>query len=121
MTKAVFYQSIGPELSRYDIDAESATLTRRDAVTTPGTNVQYVWPHPSKKWLYVVSSDGGPGAIPSTRNVATAFRIDPESGALTQHGETAALPSRPVSWTARSARRSASPENSTSASSRIRC
>ena len=96
MTKAVFYQSIGPELSRYDIDVEGAALTKRDTVATPGAKVQYVWPHPSKQWLYVVSSDGGPGTIPGTKNVATAFRIDPTSGALTPHGETAALPHRPV-------------------------
>ena len=96
MTKAVFYQSIGPELARYDIDVDGATLTRRDAVTTPGANVQYVWPHPSKKFLYVVSSDGGPGTIPGTKHVATAFRIDPASGALTPHGDAAPLPSRPV-------------------------
>ena len=73
--KAVFYQSIGPQLARYDIDVDGAALTRRDAVTTPGANVQYVWPHPSKKFLYVVSSDGGPGTIPGTKHVATAFRI----------------------------------------------
>jgi 6-phosphogluconolactonase (cycloisomerase 2 family) len=96
MPKAVFYQNIGPELARYDIDVEDAALTRRDAVTTPGANVQYVWPHPSKKFLYVVSSDGGPGTIPGTKHVATAFRIDPASGALTPHGGTALLPSRPV-------------------------
>ena len=58
--------------------------------------MQYVWPHPSKKYLYVVSSDGGPGTIPGTRHVATAFRIDPASGALTPHGDAAPLPSRPV-------------------------
>ena len=96
MPKAVFYQSIGPELARHDMDIEGAALTRRDAVTTPGANVQYVWPHPSKKFLYVVSSDGGPGTIPGTKHVATAFRIDPGSGALTPHGGTAPLPSRPV-------------------------
>lgn len=96
MTKAVFYQSIGPELARYDVDVDGAALTRRDALTTPGANVQYVWPHPSKKFLYVVSSDGGPGTIPGTKHIATAFRIDPASGALTPHGGTAALPSRPV-------------------------
>ncbi len=96
MAKAVFYQSIGPELFRYDIDVDGAALTRRDAVTTPGANVQYVWPHPSKKYLYIVSSDGGPGTIPGTRHIATAFRIDPASGALTPHGGTTALPSRPV-------------------------
>ena len=49
--KAVFYQSIGPELARYDIDVDGAALIRRDSVTTPGTNVQYVWPHPSKRFL----------------------------------------------------------------------
>jgi len=92
----VFYQSIGPELARYDIDVDGAALTRRDAVTTPGANVQYVWPHPSKKFLYVVSSDGGPGTIPGTKHIATAFRIDSATGALTQHGATAPLPSRPV-------------------------
>jgi 6-phosphogluconolactonase len=96
MTKAVFYQSIGPELARYDIDVDGAALTKRDAVTTPGANLQYVWPHPSKKYLYVVSSDGGPGTIPGTKHVATAFRIDPASGALTPHGGTVTLPSRPV-------------------------
>ena len=96
MTKAIFYQSIGPELARYDVDVDGAALVRRDAITTPGANVQYVWPHPSKKFLYVVSSDGGPGTIPGTRHVATAFRIDPASGALTPHGDIAPLPSRPV-------------------------
>jgi len=96
MPKAVFYQSLAPELARYDIDVEGAALTRHDAVTTPGANVQYVWPHPSKRFLYVVSSDGGPGTIPGTKHIATAFLIDPASGALTPHGGTAPLPSRPV-------------------------
>ena len=147
MTNAVFYQSIGPELSRYDIDVDAATLTKRDAVTTPGANVQYVWPHPSKKFLYVVSSDGGPGTIPGMKHVATAFRIDPASGALAPHGDPTPLPSRPVHcsvdrqggylltacnypwnitvhrtepWTARSASQCSSAKNSTSAFSRTR-
>jgi len=104
--KAVFYQSIGPELARYDIDVDGAALIRRDSVTTPGANVQYVWPHPSKKFLYVVSSDGGPGTIPGTRHVAAAFRIDPASGALTPHGDIAPLPA--ARFDRRSTRSSAS-------------
>ena len=76
--KAVFYQSIGPELSRYDIDVDGAALTRRDCVATPGANVQYVWPHPSKKYLYVVSSDGGPGHHP--RHQACRERVPHRSG-----------------------------------------
>ncbi len=96
MAKAVFYQSIGPELTQYDIDVEAGTLTMRNAVSTPGANIQYVWPHPSKKYLYVVSSNGGPGTIPGDRHIASAFRIGPASGVLTPHGEPAALPSRPI-------------------------
>jgi 6-phosphogluconolactonase len=96
MPKAVFYQSVGPELTRYDIDVDGAALTKRDAITTPGANIQYVWPHPSKKFLYVVSSDGGPGTIPGKKHIASAFRIDPASGALSPHGEPAPLPSRPI-------------------------
>ncbi len=95
MPKAVFYQSIGPELWRYDIDVEGAALIRQSSVTIAGANVQYVWPHPSKQFLYAVSSDGGPGTILGTKHVATAFRIEPE-GTLRFHGGTARLPSRPV-------------------------
>ena len=96
MKKPVFYGSVGPELTLYDIDVADAALTKRGTASTPGANIQYVWPHPSKKYLYAVSSDGGPGAIPGTRHVAQAFRIDPASGALTPHGEPAKLPSRPI-------------------------
>jgi 6-phosphogluconolactonase len=73
MPKAVFYQSIGPELARYDIDVEGAALTRRDAVTTPGANVQYVWPHPAKTFLYVVSSDGGPAPFRAPNTLPPHF------------------------------------------------
>jgi len=96
MKKSVFYGSVGPELTLYDIDVEGAVLAKRGTVSTPGANIQYVWPHPSKRYLYVVSSDGGPGTIPGTKHIAQAFRIDPASGALTPHGEPAALPSRPI-------------------------
>jgi 6-phosphogluconolactonase len=96
MMKAVFYQSVGPELARYDIDVDGATLVKRGAASTPGANIQYVWPQPSKKFLYIVSSDGGPGTILGKTHIASAFRVDPSSGALTPHGEPAPLPSRPV-------------------------
>ena len=96
MKKSVFYGSVGPELTLYDIDVDGAALAKRATVSTPGANIQYVWPHPSKRYLYVVSSDGGPGTIPGTKHIAQAFRIDPASGALTPHGEPAALPSRPI-------------------------
>jgi 6-phosphogluconolactonase len=95
--KTVFYRSVGPELSLFDIDVEAATLTEQSSVTLPA-NVQYAWPHPSKRYFYVVSSDGGSGTTgaPGTTHRANAFRIDPASGTLTPHGEARALPSRPI-------------------------
>ena len=58
-------------------------------------NIQYAWPHPSRKYFYIVSSNGGPG-VAGDKHYANAFRIDPASGALTPHGSPQALPSRPI-------------------------
>ena len=63
--KTVFYASTGPELTVFDVDAGDAALQKRSAVTLPA-NVQYAWPHPSKRYLYVVSSSGGPGVAGTT-------------------------------------------------------
>ena len=92
--KTVLYSSVGPELDLYDIDFADAALQRRGAVTLPA-NVQYAWPHPSKRYLYVVSSNGGPG-LAGDRHLASAFRIDPATGVLAPHGEARTLPSRPI-------------------------
>jgi len=92
--KTVFYASTGPEFTLFDVDVADAALQKRGAVTLPA-NVQYAWPHPSKRYLYVVSSSGGPG-VAGTTHLANAFRIDPVSGALAPHGEPQPLPSRPI-------------------------
>jgi 6-phosphogluconolactonase (cycloisomerase 2 family) len=94
MPKTVYYASIGPELALFDIDVEGAALTRRSEVTLPA-KVQYAWPHPSRRSLYVVSSNGGPG-VAGDKHHATALAIDPTSGALRPHGAAAELPSRPI-------------------------
>jgi 6-phosphogluconolactonase len=94
----VFYSAIGPELTLYGVDIDNAALVKQGTVTTPA-NVQYAWPHPSKRYLYVVSSNGGSGSsgVPGDdKHVANAFKIDPATGALTPHGESAKLPSRPI-------------------------
>ena len=62
MSKIVYYASIGSELTLYDVDVDGAALTKRSTVTLPA-NIQYVWPHPSRRYLYVVSSNGGPGLM----------------------------------------------------------
>jgi len=58
-------------------------------------NVQYAWPHPSKQFFYVASSNGGPGVV-GDKHLANYFRIDPASGALQPHGQPQSLPSRPI-------------------------
>jgi 6-phosphogluconolactonase len=92
--KTVYYASIGPELSLYDIDVEGAALIKRGAVTLPA-NIQYVWPHPSRRTLYAVSSNGGPQIAGDTHR-ANALTIDQATSALQLHGAAAALPSRPI-------------------------
>jgi 6-phosphogluconolactonase len=92
--KTVYFASIGPELTLFDIDVEGAALSRRSAATLPA-NIQYAWPHPSRRFLYVVSSNGGPG-LAGDKHCANALAIDPASGALELHGPAAALPSRPI-------------------------
>lgn len=92
--KAFFYVSLGPALRLYRIDADAATLSQGGAVMLP-QRVQYAWPHPSAPFLYVVSSNGGPG-VKGDKNFLSALRIDPGSGDLREHGQAAALRWRPI-------------------------
>jgi 6-phosphogluconolactonase (cycloisomerase 2 family) len=103
--KPVVYAGLGAELIRFEVDVTKATLTRRESVMLPA-HIQEAALPPSGKYLYVASSDGGPtnapasGAAPVGRDHRlTAFRIDPASGALTPHGPSAMLPSRPIHTT----------------------
>jgi len=98
----VLYAAVGAELTQYDVDTERGVLHQRGSLTLPA-NVQEAWTHPSKKFLYVAWSNGGasyvtPGGAAPAGNVhgVSAYRIDPASGALTLHGQPAALPSRPI-------------------------
>jgi 6-phosphogluconolactonase len=90
--KTVLYASIGPALTLFDLDGDA--LVKRTTVTLPA-NIQYAWPHPSRKYFYIVSSNGGPG-VAGDKHYASALRIDPASGALTPHGQAQMLPSRPI-------------------------
>jgi 6-phosphogluconolactonase len=98
--KTVVYASVGPELTQYDLDIENATLSKRGAVTLPA-NVHYAWPHASRQFLYVASSDSasGIGGPVGQRHNVTAFRIDPASGALIPHGDPIPLPTRSIHMT----------------------
>jgi 6-phosphogluconolactonase len=92
----VLYASVGAKLIHFDIDVAAATLVRRDTVSVPA-NVQYVWPHASRKFLYAASSDSASGmGQAGTQHHVSAFRIDPASGALSPHGAPISLPYRPI-------------------------
>lgn len=92
--RAALYSAVGEELTHYDIDVEGAALGRRKTIKVPAV-VQYAWPHPSKRYLYVATSNRGAGMKADFNHVST-LRIDPESGALTPHGEPQPLRSRAV-------------------------
>lgn len=94
--RTVFYQSVGDRLTHWDVDVDNATLTRRAGISLP-SNVQYVWPHPSRKYLVVSTSDAASGNAPNPGKVhrLCAVRVD-AGGALALHGEPAALPQRPI-------------------------
>ena len=54
------YSGVGGQLTHYEVDFGAATLAKRAAVTLPG-GIQYAWPHPSRRYLYVATSTGGVG------------------------------------------------------------
>ncbi len=96
---AALYQSVGDQLTHFDVDVDAATLTRRASITLP-SNVQYVWPGPmmpSQRFLYVSTSDAAAGntPIPGTVHRLCAVRVD-ANGALTLRGAAQPLPSRPI-------------------------
>ena len=99
MSKVSLYANVGPELTHYDVDVENVALTKRETVTLPA-GVQYAWPHVSRRFLYVATSSSASGyGRAGTEHHVTALRIDPTSGALTQHGEPIRLPTRPIHMT----------------------
>jgi len=101
--RGVLYAAAGAELTQYDVDAEGASLVKRSSIRLPA-NVQYAWPHPSRKYFYVAWSDGGasaaaPGAaaVPHGKlHGVSAFTIDPHSGALQPIGQPVSLAARPI-------------------------
>jgi 6-phosphogluconolactonase (cycloisomerase 2 family) len=90
------YANVGADLTHYDVDVTGAALTRRATVTLPA-GVQYAWPHASRRYLFVASSNTAPGNVPlGTEHYLNVFRIDPASGALAPHGPATRLPARPI-------------------------
>jgi len=93
-TRVALYSAVGEELTCYEVDVDSATIVKRNTIKAPAS-VQYAWPHPSKRYLYVATSNRGPG-LNADFNHVSAYRVDPAGGALTPHGEPQKLPARAV-------------------------
>ena len=94
-----FYSGVGGQLTHYEVDFGAATLAKRAAVTLPG-GIQYAWPHPSRRYLYVATSTGGVGiapvsGYPPNQHYLAAFRVTP-LGELSQNGDLLKLRQRPV-------------------------
>jgi 6-phosphogluconolactonase (cycloisomerase 2 family) len=94
MSKVALYSAVDEELTHYEVDVAGSALARRKSVRTPA-NIQYAWPHPSRRYLYVATSNRGAG-LKADFNHVSAYRIDAASGELTPHGEPQVLPHRAV-------------------------
>ena len=78
--KTVFYSSVGGDLTLYSMDVDAASLVRRNTVTLP-VNIQYAWPHPSKQYLYIVSSSLSELTRPRRSQNGTKRTLDAEMSA----------------------------------------
>ena len=85
------YAATGPELSTYAVLAQDGSLRKTSSVTLPFA-VQYVWHHPSTRFVYAAWSNGMQG----DRHGVTAYRVDRSSGALVAHGPAIEIRHRPV-------------------------
>jgi 6-phosphogluconolactonase len=94
--RTVFYQGVGDRLTQWDVDVDTATLIPQASVTLP-SNIQYVWPHPSRKFLYASTSDAASGNAPNPGKVHRLCTLSVDAtGAISMHGEAASLPQRPI-------------------------
>lgn len=96
--RVAVYASAGKQLVHFDLDLANAALQPRlypHATVTLPENVQYAWPHPNRRVLYVASSNGPD----NDRHFVAAFAIDPANGALSQRGDAVALPHRTINAT----------------------
>ena len=86
--RVTLYAAAGPELIQYDVDVTGAALTRRASTILP-ENVQYAWPHASRRSIYVAWSNA------TNHHGVSAFRIL-SSGAREPLGKPVPLAFRPI-------------------------
>ena len=96
---SAFYSGVGGQLTHYEVDFGAAMLSKLASVTLPG-GLQYAWPHPSRRYLYVATSSGGVGiapvpGYPPDQHYLLAFHVAPDGG-LSGHGAPIRLRQRPI-------------------------
>lgn len=91
--KVVLYSAVDDEVTHYDVDVDTATLTPRESIRAPSF-VQEGWVHPSNSHVYLTTSNRGPG-LKADINHVSAYRID-ASGRLSPAGTPQTLPHRAV-------------------------
>ena len=89
------YVGLGRRLLAYAVDTDKFMLTQLNHSATLPANVQYAGAHASGQYLYVVSSNGGPG-IAGDRHYLSSFHIGARPSALRPHGDHVALRHRPI-------------------------
>jgi 6-phosphogluconolactonase (cycloisomerase 2 family) len=96
-SKTIVYAALGEELSRYELDARSASLTKMGSLKLPA-NLQFAEFHPDHSVLYAVLSDAGSGTLGAKgdKHLLVAYRIDTNDGALYPYGQAIPLPERPI-------------------------
>ena len=73
--KVALYANVGAELTHYDVDVAGAELIKRGTVTLPAS-VQYAWPHVSRSYLYVATSNSASGyGAAGTEHHVTCSRL----------------------------------------------
>lgn len=87
--KVVLYASEKQNLNQYDLDTSTGELTLRSRATFP-QQVQYAVADPTNSYLYVSASDF------NANHMVAAFKIDPKTGALAQHGDAIIPPGRVI-------------------------
>lgn len=99
MTPSAFlYGSVGESLTGYIVDTEHAELLHGATMALPDT-VQYAWPHPSGRVLYVATSCQGPVGGAGVGHHLAALSIDPVTGELAPLGTAQSLSHRPIHLT----------------------
>lgn len=91
--KVALYSAVNEMFTHYEVDIEAATLVARRTLPVSAM-VQYAWPHPSRRYLYVTTSNGGP-RVKSDYNHIAALAIDGD-GTLAPHGRPQPMMRRAV-------------------------